>query len=151
MASDYFAKENILSEAFRVLETGGVLLYADYSPDDEHWALRREIGSALGESCEMYIEGAEELSQKLKHVGFSVHGVKQIRFDAEFRLERYVGSRTEMKKLKEVSLDLWKHLNVCMNSGKIKREFILLISKRSQNYADFCFIRGRNIITCKIE
>jgi phosphatidylethanolamine/phosphatidyl-N-methylethanolamine N-methyltransferase len=128
MASDYFAKENILSEAFRVLETRGVLLYADYSPNDEHWALRREIGSALGESSDMYIEGAEELSEKLKRVGFSVYGVRQLRFNAEFRLERYVRSRTEIEKLEGVSLRLRERLKVCMGSGRIRREFILLIS-----------------------
>ena len=130
MASDYVTKENIFSQTFRVLQTGGILLYADYSLEDEHWALRRKIGTAIGESCDIHIEGAAELSEKLKNVGFRVHGVKQIRFNAEFRLERYVKSRTETQKLKEVSHDLWRHLKVCEDSGEIKREFILLISKK---------------------
>ena len=130
MASDYVAKENILSEAFRVLETGGVFLYADYSPDDEHWALRREIGRALGKSCDIHIEGTKELSETLRLVGLSVHGVELIRFNAEFRLERYVNSRKGIQRLNEVSPDLWARLKVCVENGKIKREFILLISRK---------------------
>jgi ubiquinone/menaquinone biosynthesis C-methylase UbiE len=130
MASDYAAKENIFSEAFRALETGGVFLYADYSPDDEHWRLRREIRPTLGESCDIHIEGSKELSEKLKHVGLIVHEAKLIRFSAEFRLERYVKSRNEIQRLKEISSNLWKRLKVCAESGRIEREFILLISRK---------------------
>lgn len=130
MASDYAAKENILAEAFRVLGTGGVFLYADYSPKDEHWALRRGIRPTLGESCDINIEGDRELSEKLEHVGFSVHEVNPIRFNAEFRLERYVKSRNEIQKLKEVNPNLWKRLKACAESGKIEREFILLIGRK---------------------
>jgi len=130
MASDYVAKENIFSEAFRALETGGVFLYADYSPDDEHWKLRREIRPTLGESCDIRIEGDKELSEKLKHVGLSVHEAKFIRFNTEFRLERYVKSRNEIQKLKEISPNLWKRVKMCEENGKIEREFVLLISRK---------------------
>jgi ubiquinone/menaquinone biosynthesis C-methylase UbiE len=130
MASDYVAKENIFSEAFRALETGGMFLYADYSPDDEHWKLRRGIRPALGQSCDIQIEGNKELSEKLKHVGLSVHKAMFIKFSAEFRLERYVKSRNEIQKLKEISPNLWKRLKMCEENGKIEREFILLISRK---------------------
>jgi ubiquinone/menaquinone biosynthesis C-methylase UbiE len=130
MASDYVKKEDIFSEAFRVLETGGMFLYADYSPEDEHWALRKEIGTARGESCDIHIEGAAELSQNLKHVGFKLDEVKKIRFNAEFRLERYAKSRIEKQKLREVDQNLWEYLKMCKDSGRIKREFILLVSKK---------------------
>lgn len=130
MASDYASKESILSEAFRVLETRGVFLYADYSPNDEHWKLRREIGPTLGESCDIHIEGDRELSEKLKHVGLSVQEARLIRFNAEFRLERYVKSRNEIQRLKEISPYLWKRLKTCAESGRIEREFILLASRK---------------------
>jgi len=130
MASDYLAKEYILSEAFRVLETEGFFLYADYSPDDEHWKLRTKIRAKLGENCGIHIEGEKKLSEKLKHVGLSVHEVKFIRFNAEFRLERYLRSRNEIQRLKEINLGLWKHLKIREDSGKIEREFVLLISRK---------------------
>lgn len=130
MASDYVAKGRIFSEAFRVLEAEGVFLHADYSPDDEHWKLRREIRAKLGESCGIHIEGEKELSEKLVHVGLSVHEVKLIRFIAEFRLKRYVKSRNEIQRLKEVSPNLWKRLKTCEDSGKIEREFMLLVSRK---------------------
>jgi ubiquinone/menaquinone biosynthesis C-methylase UbiE len=130
MASDYVAKENILSEAFRALRKSGVFLYADYSPNDEHWALRREVRPAVGEACDIHIEGAEELSGKLKHVGLSVYEVKFIRFSAEFRLERYVKSRIEIQRLKEMSPNLWKRLKACAENGRIEREFVLLKSRK---------------------
>ena len=130
MASDYVAKENILSEAFRVLETRGAFLYTDYSPDDGHWAFRREIGRALGKSCDIHIEGTKELSDKLKTVGLSVHRAKLIRFNTEFRLERYINSHVEIQRLKEVSPDLWGRLKVCVDIGNIERKFILLISRK---------------------
>jgi len=130
IASDYAAKENVFAEAHRVLETGGVFLYADYSPNDEHWKMRREIQPALGESCDINIEEAEELSEKLKHTGFSVNEAKLIRFSAEFRLERYVKSRNEIQKLKESNPNLWKTLKTHLENGRIEREFILLISRK---------------------
>jgi len=130
LASDYFAKEYIFSEASRVLETEGVFLYADYSPKDEHWRLRRGIRPALGESCDIHIEGDKELSEKLKHVGLRVQKSKLIRFNAEFRLERYVKSRNEIKRLGEINPDLWRRLKMYTESGRIEREFILLISRK---------------------
>ena len=130
MASDYVAKENIFLEAFRTLQTRGMFLYADYSLNDEHWKLRREIRPILGERCDIQIEGDNELSEKLKHVGLSVVGAKLIEFSAVFRLERYVRSRIEMQRLREVNPDLWKRLKTYIKSGKIEREFILLISRK---------------------
>jgi ubiquinone/menaquinone biosynthesis C-methylase UbiE len=130
VASDYAGKEKILSEAFRVLETGGVFLYADYSPDDEHWKLRREIRAKLGESCGIHIEAAKALSEELKHVGLSVYEVKFIRFIAEFRLERYVKSRKEIQSLRKISPNLWRRLKTCEDRGTVEREFVLLISKK---------------------
>lgn len=132
IASDYVSKECIFSEAFRVLETQGVFLYADYSPNDEHWQLRREIRPALGESCDIHIERDKELQKKLKHVGLIVQNSKLIKFDTEFRLERYVKSRNEMQRLEQVSPNLWKRLKACSKSGRIDREFILLISRKLQ-------------------
>lgn len=130
IASDYVSKENIFSEASRTLETGGVFLYADYSPHDEHWMLRREIRPALGESCDICLEGDRELSEKLKHAGLGVHKTKLIRFSADFRLERYVKSRNEIQRLREIGPNLWKRLKMCTKRGRIKREFILLISEK---------------------
>jgi len=130
MASDYAAKASILREAFRVVETEGVFLYADYSPEDEHWILRREVQPALGDSCDIHIEGDKELSETLENVGFSVDGLRYIRFDAEFRLERYVRSRAEFQRLKEVNQSLWRRLKTCVANGRIEREFILLIGRK---------------------
>jgi ubiquinone/menaquinone biosynthesis C-methylase UbiE len=130
MASDYVAKENTLREAFRVVETDGVLLYVDYSLGDEHWMLRRDVRPALGGSCNIHIEGDQELSEKLENVGFSVDGLRYIRFDAEFRLERYVKSRAEFQRLKEANPSLWKHLKTRVSYGRIEREFVLLIGRK---------------------
>jgi len=130
VASDYAGKEKILSEAFRVLETEGVFLYADYSPDDEHWKLRREIRAKLGESCGIHIEAEKALSEELKHVGLGVYEVKFIRFIAQFRLERYVKSRNEIQSLKKISPNLWRRLKTCEDRGTVEREFVLLISKK---------------------
>jgi len=130
MASDYASKECILSEAFRVLEKRGVFLYADYSPNDEHWRLSREVRPALGESCDIHIEGERELSEKLRHVGLSVQGCKPIRFKTEFRLRRYVKSRDEMQRLERASPDAWKRLKAHARSASISREFLLLISTK---------------------
>ena len=127
MASDYAAKESILREAFRVVETEGVFLYADYSLSDEHWMLKKEIGSALGEDCNIHITSDRELSEKLENVGFNVDEIRSIRFEADFRLERYVKSRTEFQGLKELNQSLWRRLKTCAANGRIEREFILLI------------------------
>jgi hypothetical protein len=80
------------------------------------------------------IEGEKELSEKLRHVGLSVQKVMFIRFIAGFRLKRYLKSRNEIQRLKEVNSNLWKHLEKCENSRKIEREFILLISRKRQNH-----------------
>jgi len=130
MASDYAAKASILREAFRVVETEGAFLYADYSVGDEHWMLRREVRPALGDSCDIHIEGDKELSEKLENVGFNVEEIRFIGFDAEFRLERYVKSRAEFQRLKEVNQSLWRRLKTCVANGKIEREFILLIGRK---------------------
>ncbi|HXX87290.1 MAG TPA: methyltransferase domain-containing protein [Candidatus Acidoferrum sp.] len=130
IASDYAAKENIFAEAFRVLKVSGVFLYADYSPEDEHWKLRRQIQPALGQSCDIKIEKEGELLEKLKKTGFSLDEPKLIRFNAEFRLERYLKSQNEIQKLKEANPDLWETLKTRLKKGKIEREFILLISRK---------------------
>jgi len=130
IASDYAAKENIFAEAFRVLEAGGIFLYADYSLEDEHWKLRRQILPALGQSCDINIEEDREIAEKLKHTGFSIVETNLIRFNAEFRLERYLKSRNEIQKLKEANLNLWKALKTHLENGKIEREFLLLISRK---------------------
>jgi hypothetical protein len=130
MASDYVSKESILREAFRVVETEGAFLYADYSLGDEHWMLRREIRPALGDSCDIHIESDQELSEKLENVGFNVDELRYVRFDAEFRLERYVKSRAEFQRLKEVNQSLWKRLKACEAKGRIEREFVLLIGRK---------------------
>jgi len=56
LASDYSSKEGIFSEAHRILEKRGLLLFSDYSPNDEHWILKRRMRPLLGESCNIFIE-----------------------------------------------------------------------------------------------
>jgi ubiquinone/menaquinone biosynthesis C-methylase UbiE len=130
VASDYDAKEIIFSEAHRVLHDNGVFLFADYSPEDEHWKFRREIQSALGERCDIHIEDAESLSRKLKQTGFEIEKFKFIQFSAEFRKERYVKSDSEAQMLRKTCPALHKRLEECGQSGSINREFILLITRK---------------------
>lgn len=128
VASDYSAKENIFSEAHRALQPNGVFLFADYSPEDEHWKFRRQIGPALGERYDIYIEDEKSLSKKLKLIGFGVERVKFIRFTAEFRKQRYVKLDSEAERLRKTCPSLHERLKECVQTGRINREFILLIT-----------------------
>ena len=62
VAADYAVKRDIFLEAYRILKDNGLFLFADYSPNDEHWILRWRIRPLLGESCAIFIESEESLS-----------------------------------------------------------------------------------------
>ncbi|MGB8781069.1 MAG: methyltransferase domain-containing protein [Candidatus Bathyarchaeia archaeon] len=130
VASDYSQKERIFSEAFRVLQDKGLLLFADYSPRDEHWKLRRRIRPVMGESFSIYIEDGKTLSNKLEQTGFKVREAKLIRFDAAFELKRYVRTETELQLLKETDPDLFTHVQGLTERKRIRREFILLVARK---------------------
>jgi SAM-dependent methyltransferase len=130
VASDYSQKKGIFSEAFRVLQDTGLLLFADYSPRDAHWELRRRIRPIMGESSSIYIVDAKRLSNKLKQTGFKVQEAKLIRFNAAFKLGRYVRTETELELLKETDPHLFKHVQGLAERKRIKREFILLIARK---------------------
>jgi SAM-dependent methyltransferase len=130
VASDYSQKEGILSEAFRVLQDTGLLLFADYSPGDAHWKLRRRIRPVMDESCDIYIEDEKSLSNKLEQTGFKVREAKLIRFNAAFELRRYVRTETELQLLKEADPELFTHVQDLTKRKRIKREFILLVARK---------------------
>ena len=132
VASDYSQKEGIFSEAFRVLQDKGLLLFADYSPRDTHWMLRRSIRPIMGESCNIYIEDDKMLSNKLEQTGFMVQEVKLIRFEAAFELRRYLKTETELQVLKETDPELFTHVQGLTERKRIKREFILLVAIKWQ-------------------
>jgi len=135
VASDYSQKEGIFSEAFRVLQGKGLLLFADYSPRDTHWELRRRIRPIMGDSSSIYIEDAKTLSNKLKQTGFNVREAKLIRFNAAFQLERYVRTETESQLLKETDPDLFTHMQRLIRRKRINREFILIVAKKNSKRA----------------
>jgi hypothetical protein len=141
VASDYSQKEGIFSEAFRVLEDKGLLLFADYSPKDTHWKLRRRIGSIIGESSSICIEDRKTLSNKLELTGFKVGEAKFIRFNAAFELRRYVRTETELQLLKETDPDLFVHVQGLVEGKRIRREFILLVA-RKQQASSYSRLRG---------
>jgi len=130
VASDYSVKGDIFLEAYRVLENNGLLIFADYSPKDEHWMLKRRIRPLLDESCNILIESEKALSNKLERAGFKVQKTEFIRFNPTFDLGWYMKSEKEMEKLKETDPILWEYIQHRMNSKKLKREFILLINKK---------------------
>lgn len=130
VASDYSQKEGIFSEAFRVLQHPGLLLFADYSSRDAHWKLRRRIRPVMGETCDIYIEAEKTLSNKLEQTGFKVQEAKLIRFNAVFELRRYIRTDTELQLLKETDPDLFTHLQGLTKRKIIRREFILLITRK---------------------
>jgi hypothetical protein len=132
VASDYSQKEHMFSEAFRVLENKGLLLFADYSPSDAHWKLRRRISPAMGESCDIYIEDQKSLSNKLQLIGFTVQEAKPIRFNAGFELRRYVTTEAELQSLKEAEPNLFRHIQSLRECKVIKREFILLVARKQR-------------------
>jgi len=130
VASDYSSKEGIFSEAHRILEKGGRFTFADYSPNDEHWILKRRMRPLLGKSCNIFIEGAESLRTKLERVGFRVQATESIRFSPRFELGWYIKSEKELAQLREIDPSLWKHIQHDLDSKRIRREFILIISKK---------------------
>jgi ubiquinone/menaquinone biosynthesis C-methylase UbiE len=130
LTSDYCEKEPIFSEAHRVLEDRGLFLFAEYSPGDGHWKLRKRISSVLGESCDIYIEDQETLLNKLKRARFKVQIAKFIRFNASFELRRYVRSKAELQPLKETQPTLFRHIQQLTKRKIIKREFILLVGRK---------------------
>ena len=130
VASDYSQKGQIFSEAFRVLEEKGLLLFADYSSRDVHWKLRRRIRPVMGESCDIYIEDQKTLLSKLELTGFRVQKAKLIRFNAGFELRRYVRTETELQSLKEAEPDLFRQIQSLTELKRIKREFILLVARK---------------------
>jgi len=130
VASDYSVKEDVFSEAYRILEKSGLFLFADYSPNDEHWMLKRRIRTLLGERCNIFIERAESLRTKLEQAGFKVQDTEFIRFNPRFELGWYIRSERESAQLSEIDPSLWKHIQHSMNSKEIRREFILIISKK---------------------
>jgi ubiquinone/menaquinone biosynthesis C-methylase UbiE len=132
VASDYSEKTGIFSEAFRVLQDKGLLLFADYSPRDTHWKLRRRIQPIIGESSTIYIEDEKTLSNNLEQTGFKVRKGKLIRFNVAFELRRYVRTETELQLLKETDPDLFTHVQGLAERKRIKREFILLIARKKQ-------------------
>ena len=130
VASDYSVKKDLFSEAYRILEDNGLFLFAGYSPNDEHWILRRRICPLLGESCNIFIESEESLSNKLERAGFKVQKTESTRFNPPFELGWYIRSEKELEQLKETDPGLWEYIQHRMNSKKIRREFILLVGKK---------------------
>ena len=130
VTSDYSAKMGVFSEAYRVLEENGVFLFADYSPNDQHWTLKRKIRPLLGESCNIFIESKESLQNKLGRSGFEVRKTELISFSPEFELNRYLKSEKEAEQLRQADPSLWQHVQHLMQINKITREFILLISSK---------------------
>jgi len=127
VASDYSDKTGIFHEAHRVLQKNGFLLFSDYSLNDEHWKLKRIIRPLMGERCNLFLKDEAFLSNEMRKAGLEVQETKHLQFPAVFKLERYVRSEDEMKRLKTKNLDLWNDLQRCINSKKIDREFLLII------------------------
>ena len=130
VASDYSVKDGIFSEAYRVLENNGLFLFSDYSPNDEHWILRRRTSPLLGESCNIFIESGESLKNKLERAGFKVQKTEFIKFNPQFELGWYIKSEKELEQLKDTEPSLWEYIQHRMNNKKISREFILLFSRK---------------------
>ena len=128
--SDYSHKDGIFSEAYRVLRNKGFFMFADYSPMDEHWILKRGIRPIMGERCNIFIESKESLLNKMTQVGFRVQNAQYINFNSPFGLGWYIKSEKEMERLKETNLGLWKQVQCHMDNKKIRREFILLIGEK---------------------
>jgi ubiquinone/menaquinone biosynthesis C-methylase UbiE len=130
VVSDYSHKITILSEAHRVLQENGFLLFSDYSLQDEHWKFKRTIRPLMGDRCNIFLKHEGPLSNDIRKAGFKVQEVKHVQFHALFKLERYVKSEQEMKQLKTKNLDLWNDVQRCIRNEKINREFILIIGTR---------------------
>ncbi len=133
VTSDYSVKNDVFLEAYRVLRNNGLFLFADYSPNDEHWILKRRIRPLLGESCSIFIENEESLSKRLEQSGFRVQRTEYINFNPRFELEWYIKSEKELEQLRETDPILREYLQHYMNRKRIRREFILLVSKKYGN------------------
>lgn len=125
LASDYSIKDKFFTEAYRVIEDNGLFIFADYSPNDESWILRRRI-----QPVNIFIEDEKSLSNKLERAGFKVQKSEFIRFNPSFNLGRYIKSERELEQLKETDVNLWRYIQNRISSNKIRREFILIISKK---------------------
>jgi len=126
VASDYSDKTRIFQEAYRVLRKNGLFLFSDYSLNDEHWKLRRNIRPLIGEKCGIFISDEALLSNEMEKTGFKVRETKRVKFWAPFKLERYIRSENEMNQLEKSNSHLWKELQRCLKNGTIHREFILV-------------------------
>ena len=127
VASDYSHKASFFSEAYRVLRQGGFLLFSDYSPNDEHWRLRRTIRSIMGQSPNLFIEDEASLLSQMRRTGFKVERTTRVQFHAPFKLERYVRSEDAINQLRKQNLGAWNDLQRCIRSNEIKREFTLIV------------------------
>jgi ubiquinone/menaquinone biosynthesis C-methylase UbiE len=132
VASDYSNKTGIFCEAHRVLGDNGVLLFSDYSVNDGHWKFRRTIRPLMGEPCSIFIRDEVSLSEEMNKAGFEVQETRCLQFCAPFRLERYVKSEDELRRLKASDLDLWNDLQRCVGTKKIEREFLLIIGAKKK-------------------
>jgi len=125
VTSDYAVKDMFFTEAYRVIEDNGLFIFSDYSPNDEHWILRRRISP-----LNIFIEGEESLSNKLEQAGFRVQKSEFISFNPPFDIGWYIKSERELEQLKETDISLWRYIQNRISSNKIRREFILITSKK---------------------
>jgi ubiquinone/menaquinone biosynthesis C-methylase UbiE len=130
VASDYSEKAGIFCEAYRVLQKNGFLLFSDYSLNDGHWKLRRTIRPLMGERCSIFLKDSFSLSEEMRKAGFKVEQAKRIRFQAPFKLERYIKMESELSRLKEKLPSLWNNMQGSIRTKKIQREFILIIGRK---------------------
>lgn len=128
--SDYSLKKPFFIEVNRVLQTNGLFVFADYSPNDEHWRLKKRIRTLLGKDCNIFIEPTDCLQNKLKQTGFYVQQTESITFHPTFELKRYVTSDKELQHIAKSDPMVWKYLQHLTHWKKIKREFILLLAKK---------------------
>jgi len=130
VTSDYSDKSGIFDEAHRVLRDKGYLLFSDYSLNDEHWRLRKEIHPIMGERCDIFLNDETSLSNEIMRAGFKVQEIKYFKFYSSFNLERYVRSDDEMRRLKTLNPDMWNKVQRYIINKKINREFILIIGTK---------------------
>ncbi|MEM3014228.1 MAG: methyltransferase domain-containing protein [Candidatus Bathyarchaeia archaeon] len=133
VASDYSDKAGIFYEAHRVLQENGHFLFADYSLRDGHWKFKRAICPLFGERYNIFLTEKTSLLNEMRKAGFEIQETRRIRFRAPFKLKSYVRSKDELRKLKIVSLELWKDLQRCNKNKKIQREFILIIGTKKDD------------------
>jgi hypothetical protein len=90
-----------------VLETNGLFLFADTSPEDEPFILRRRISSLQGKTYNIFIEHGDDLSRRIGHAKLEVERIEHITFEPEFELRRYIQSDKELEQIKETDQNLW--------------------------------------------